>query len=69
MNNKRQMIEALHQGSTEENLAAMTVEALKLGLRLDNGRHYLMGVQPGGLNVEDALEAFGFRRDGLGDAE
>lgn len=36
--------------------------------RLYAGRHYLMGVQPEDLTVEDALEAFGFTRDGLNDA-
>ena len=30
-----------------------------------NGRHYLMGVRPEDLTVEDALEAFGFNRNGL----
>ncbi len=33
--------------------------------RLDNGRHYLMGVDPKKLTVEDCLENFGFSRDGL----
>ena len=37
--------------------------------RLDNGRDYLMGVNPKDLNAEDCLEAFGFKRNGLGDAE
>jgi len=35
--------------------------------RLQNGRHYLMGVEPKDLTVEDALEAFGFGRNGLKD--
>ena len=33
--------------------------------QLENGRHYLMSVQPKDLTVEDALEAFGFGRNGL----
>ncbi len=33
--------------------------------QLDNGRHYLMGVEPENLDVCDALEAFGFGRNGL----
>jgi len=37
-----------------------------LDKRLDQGRHYLMGVDADKITVEDALEAFGFGRDGLG---
>lgn len=33
--------------------------------RLSEGRYYLMGIQPSKLTVEDALEAFGFGRNGL----
>ena len=33
--------------------------------RLDAGRHYLMGVNVADLSVQDALEAFGFGRNGL----
>lgn len=33
--------------------------------RLMDGRRYLMGVQANELNVEDALEAFGFNKNGL----
>lgn len=33
--------------------------------QLMDGRHYLMGVEPSELTVEDALEAFGFGRNGL----
>lgn len=33
--------------------------------RLQNGRDYLMGVNQKKVVVEDALEAFGFRRSGL----
>jgi len=34
--------------------------------KLKEGRHYLMGVGPIDLTVEDCLEAFGFGRNGLG---
>lgn len=37
----------------------------ELSCRLQNGRDYLMGVNPADLTVEDALEAFGFGRNGL----
>lgn len=33
--------------------------------KLDKGRDYLMTIQPDELTVEDALEAFGFGRDGM----
>ncbi len=33
--------------------------------RLSKGRHYLMGVQKSDLNVEDALEAFGYDSNGF----
>jgi len=33
--------------------------------RLWQGRHYLMGVDPAEVTVEDALEAFGWTRDGM----
>ena len=39
----------------------------KLVERLQNGRDYLMGVQSDKLTVEDALEAFGFGRNELGE--
>jgi hypothetical protein len=38
----------------------------KMNESLSNGRHYLMGVRSEDLTVEDALEAFGFGRNGLG---
>jgi hypothetical protein len=34
--------------------------------RLNNGRSYLMEVEPKKLTVEDCLDAFGFGRNGLG---
>ncbi|MBE0662532.1 MAG: hypothetical protein IH597_08700 [Bacteroidales bacterium] len=37
----------------------------ELNQRLENGRHYLMGIQPPELTVEDTLEAFGYNRNGL----
>lgn len=33
--------------------------------RLNAGRHYLMSAQSNEVTVEDALEAFGFGRNGL----
>jgi hypothetical protein len=36
----------------------------ELNQRLEQGRHYLMGVNPSKLTVEDALEAFGYNRSG-----
>lgn len=38
----------------------------ELSNQLNEGRRYLMGVKPSELNVEDALDAFGFGRNGLG---
>ena len=38
----------------------------ELSEQLQNGRHYLMGIEPKNLTVEDALEVFGFGRNGLG---
>jgi hypothetical protein len=40
-------------------------KASEMSENLSKGRHYLMGVQPEDLTVEDALEAFGFGRNGL----
>lgn len=37
----------------------------ELNDRLQEGRHYLMSVQSNEVTVEDALEAFGFGRNGL----
>lgn len=36
-----------------------------LNYRLNEGRHYLMSVQSDEITVGDALEAFGFNRNGL----
>ena len=64
------LAEAAFTSKSPEDIAVkMTVEAMKLSLRLDNGRSYLMGVKPENLTVEDCLEAFGFTRNGLGDTE
>ena len=38
-----------------------------LDSQLKNGRHYLMGIAPDKLTVEDALDSFGFGRNGLGE--
>lgn len=43
----------------------MTAEALRLGLMLDNGRHYLMSTTPENITIEDCLEAFGFTKEGF----
>ena len=37
----------------------------ELSKALNEGRHYLMGVSAEDVTVEDALEAFGFGRNGL----
>lgn len=42
-----------------------TQHAEEDALNLNNGRDYLMQVQPNDLTVGDALEAFGFGRNGL----
>lgn len=69
MNNKRDLLKPLQEKTDAEKFFMMSVEALKMGQRLDNGRHYLMGTTSEKFTVEDCLEAFGFRRDGLGDAD
>lgn len=38
----------------------------ELAKQRDECRHYLMGVQPSELTVEDALESLGYGRNGLG---
>lgn len=65
----RDLIGAVNEDTAEAKLMAMTVEAMKMGLRLDAGRHYLMGTRLEHLTIEDTLEAFGFKRDGTGDAD
>lgn len=40
-------------------------ENYELHERLQEGRDYLMSVEPSDLTVEDALEALGFERNGL----
>lgn len=54
------------QSSKEDNGDTMRQSYEDAQRRLDNGRHYLMGVQSEDLTVEDALEAFGYGRNGLG---
>jgi hypothetical protein len=46
-------------------LSKRTHDYYKLLNRLEAGRQYLMSVQSDKITVEDALEAFGFGRDGL----
>lgn len=56
---ERKARNAQYELSQAEHIAA------DLQQRLENGRHYLMGVQQNEITVEDALEAFGFGRNGL----
>ena len=58
---KNQMGEELIQ--IYDNLIA---EAAKYHQRLQDGRDYLMQVEPDEITVEDSLESFGFGRNGLG---
>ena len=37
----------------------------ELNQRLEQGRHYLMGVRPNEITVEDALLAFGYDKSGF----
>ncbi len=41
-------------------------DAAKSHQRLQNGRDYLMQVEPNDITVEDSLKSFGFGRNGLG---
>ena len=41
------------------------MEIEKISSQLDKGRNYLMGIRLDELTVEDALEAFGFGKNGL----
>jgi hypothetical protein len=43
----------------------LQAENLRLREALENGRHYLMGVSAQDITVDDALESFGFGRNGL----
>jgi len=66
-------INASKRDPKNENEVAMQSLAIELGLtvelemcraRLRSGRDYLMQVRASEITVEDALEAFGFGRDG-----
>lgn len=57
----RTMIHKLNEQNVE-----LKKRLSELSNQLSEGRHYLMGVEPSELSVEDALEAFGFGRNGLG---
>lgn len=50
----------------EDRLRYSREEADESASQLKNGRDYLMQIQQEDFKVEDALEAFGFGRDGLG---
>lgn len=43
----------------------LIVDFAKMYRKLDEGRDYLMQVEPEDITVEDSLEAFGFGRNGL----
>jgi len=42
----------------------LILEASKLNTRLNEGRNYLMQVEPCDISVENALMAFGWKSDG-----
>jgi len=48
-----------------EIIANLNYEINDLHTKLEAGRHYLMSAQSDKVTVEDALEAFGFGRNGL----
>lgn len=48
-----------------EIIANLNYEINDLHTKLEKGRHYLMSVQSNEVTVEDALEGFGFGRNGL----
>ncbi|HDY66654.1 MAG TPA: hypothetical protein ENH85_02560 [Candidatus Scalindua sp.] len=43
----------------------LVTDAAKMYQKLNDGRSYLMQVEPKDITVEDSLEAFGFGRNGL----
>ena len=68
-----ELMESYHQAKSKEE-AQQPSEGEILGLRhqiqdlrskLSEGRDYLMQVEPRNITIEDALEAFGFGRNGL----
>jgi len=62
MLNPREITEAINTVTGELHLLE---ENKKLNARLDAGHEYLMTTNSLNLTIEDALEAFGFRRDDL----
>jgi hypothetical protein len=69
MNTKTMEVVTSDEKTDAEKLMAMTVEAMRLGLKLDNGRHYLMSTPDGNITAADALKAFGFSANGMNEIE
>ena len=63
---KRAEIDAKNNAFRRERISEMHDTMEELNKQLQDGRNYLMSVNPKDLTVEDALEAFGFGRNGLG---
>jgi len=49
----------------ETELARLRAVLVEVNSRLVDGRYYLMSVDPAQITAQDALEAFGFGRDGM----
>lgn len=60
----REEIEKKNNQFRKERIAEQRETMLELAERLNKGRDYLMQVEPNKLTVTDALEAFGFGRNG-----
>lgn len=58
-------VDAKNNEFRKERMSEMHDAISELNEQLQNGRNYLMSVNPKDLTVEDALEAFGFGRNGL----
>ena len=63
----REAIETKNNAFRKERMQEQRETISELAERLDKGRDYLMQVPADKITVEDALEAFGFGRDGLGE--
>jgi hypothetical protein len=55
----------IHIPISEVELNITSDEIAGINYRLNNGRDYLMQIEADKITVEDALEAFGFGRNGL----
>lgn len=51
--------------TSRKKITTLKILLCELSQRLENGRCYLMGVKPSELTAEDALEAFGYGRNGF----